>query len=739
MRKVIFCSREGGETRVCMLVSGKLVNIDAEGQHAGSLARNIYRGKVTGVSRSLNAAFVSIGEGKEGFLSIQDVHPAILAGYPRGAGMQDIFNSGQEILVQVVRDAVKEKGPVLTTCISLPGRYLVLIPAVERTGISKKLPEDERQRLRDIISEVEIPEGFGVIVRTAGRNQRREEMLADLNQLVAQWKHIESAYMGATAPALLVREQTVAARFLREYFTDDVAEVLVEGAGLQQEILDALSDVMPRLQKVVKLYSDPMPLFVRYGIEAQIEKMFLRDVPLPSGGRIVIDRTEALTAIDVNSGRTRTKDVEDTALQTNLEAAEEIANQLMLRDLGGLVVVDFIDMASSKNRKKVQDLFEKCFEEDKARVNFGKISQFGLLEMTRQRMRSGVVTQGTRPCPRCDGVGYIRSVPSSALQILRRIRELAVSGNGRVITVTAPVEVANFMQNGLRDSIYALEKERGIRISVLADPTVHVETIDQTAAVQEQGPQDQTATAQPAPAEPAATDVPASEDGGQKPGRDRKQRGRGRGGQDQGPARAQADRAAKGQDRGAQQPRDERTAKGQDRGAQRPREDRAAKGQDRDAQQPRDERTAKGQDRGAQQPREPGAGEEPRSGRSRRRRRGRSDWRNGQEQDQDRGPAAASDALLPPPLPPQAGEAPAGASPGQEPSGREAVRRLAAEHGPTAPREAGAASAPGSARQGGTEPDGEPAGPRWTEPDNGLFEARETLLDGLIKKLLRIK
>ena len=480
MKKAILISREGGETRACLLSSGQLVNIDAEGTSGSSTIGNIYKGKISDISRSLNAAFVDIGSPKEGFLSINDVHPAILEGFPKRPFMSEIFSRHQDVLVQVVRDPVGEKGAMLTTCISLPGRYVVLMPAVEKTGISKKLPEEERQRLREIIEEVEIPEGFGVIVRTAGQDRKKQELLTDLTELIKVWQQIEVVFNESASPSLVLQEQSLAIRFLREYLTQDVNEIVVDDEGLRKEVNAFLTVVMPKYKKMVKLYTDRLPLFVRYNVEGQIERMFLRDVTLPSGGRIVIDKTEALIAIDVNSGRHKEKDIEETALRSNLEAAQEIAIQCKLRDLGGLIVIDFIDMYQQKNRNQVQQHIKECFKDDKAKVSFGKISQFGLLEMTRQKLRSGMVSRATESCSRCGGVGYVRTIPSMGLHVLRRIREMAVNGNTDSITVTAPVDVANFMHNSLRGLLLDLERQHGIKVVILGRADLTEETIEAT-------------------------------------------------------------------------------------------------------------------------------------------------------------------------------------------------------------------------------------------------------------------
>ncbi len=498
MKKMILISREGGETRACLLASGQLVNIDAEGTSGSSIIGNIYKGKISDISRSLNAAFIDIGSPKEGFLSINDVHPAILEGFPKRPFMSEIFSRNQDVLVQVVRDPVGEKGAMLTTCISLPGRYVVLMPAVEKTGISKKLPEDERQRLREIIEEVEIPEGFGVIVRTAGQDRKKQELLADLDELIKVWKQIEAVYGESSSPALVLQEQSLAIRFLREYLTPDVNEIIVDDEALRKEVGAFLNVVMPKYKKMLKHYTDRLPLFVRYAVESQIEKMFLRDVPLPSGGRIVIDKTEALIAVDVNSARHKEKDIEETALRSNMEAAQEIAIQCKLRDLGGLIVIDFIDMYQQKNRNLVQQHIKECFKDDKAKVSFGKISQFGLLEMTRQKLRSGLVSRATESCSRCGGVGYVRTIPSMGLHVLRRIREMAVSGNADAITVNAPVEVANFMHNGLRGLLLDLERQHGVRVVIQGRVDLIEETIEATRS--EVPARKEAETTRPAPA-----------------------------------------------------------------------------------------------------------------------------------------------------------------------------------------------------------------------------------------------
>lgn len=479
MKKAILISRDGGETRACLLQSGKLVNVDAEGPSGASIIGNIYKGRVADIHRGLNAAFVDIGEGKEGFLSIQDIHPAILEQYERRPHMNDIFKRGQEILVQVLRDPVGDKGAMLTTCISLPGRYVVLMPASENSGISKKLPEEERARLREIVDKVEIPDGFGIIVRTAGEGRKKLEITRDLGQLIKLWNQIEKVYGNSKAPSLVVQEQSVAIRFLRDYLASDITEIVVDSAETHKEVSRFLNLVMPKVKKQLKLYTEQLPLFIRYGVEAQLEKMFLRDVPLPSGGRIVIDTTEALIAVDVNSGRHKEKNVEETALRANLEAAEEIASQIMLRDLGGLLVIDFIDMYQAKNRTAVHKMLRDRLKDDKAKVSLGRISQFGLLEMTRQRLRSGIVSRATEKCTHCQGVGYRRTTSSSGLHILGRIREIAAGDKLDIIKVTCPVHVANFVQNSLRDLINTVEQERNIKVLIEGDPDTFAETFEQ--------------------------------------------------------------------------------------------------------------------------------------------------------------------------------------------------------------------------------------------------------------------
>jgi ribonuclease E len=552
MKQAILISREGGETRCCLLLSGKLVNIDAEGPSGGTIVGNIYKGIITDISRSLNAAFVNYGKEKEGFLSIHDVHPAILENLPRNPHMRDIFSKGQEILIQATRDPIGDKGATLTTCISLPGRFIVLVPAGEKTGISRKLPDDERKRLREIMADIKVPDGFGVIVRTAGRDRKKQELLKDVNQLISLWQSIEELYGKVTAPSLVLQEQGLAVRYLREYLTPEVDEILVDDADVHEGVGRFLALVMPRMKEKLHLYKELLPLFARYNVESQVQNMFLRDVSLPSGGRIVIDRTEALVAIDVNSGRQRGKDAEETATRTNLEAAEEIASQLLLRDLGGLIVIDFIDMDKASNRTAVQQHLKECMRNDKAKFNIGRISQFGLLEMTRQKLRSGFVSQSTEPCPHCEGLGYLRTASSNGLQILRKVRELAVADGANVVRVCAPVAVANFMQNSLRNLINKLEVETGVKVVIESDPSLVKEKIELSKVEGEQREQphpietpyyeapipEAPAEAPPEPeaaaVEPPTADQPA---GGEPPPRSR--RGRRRKGE-RGPAAAPA-------------------------------------------------------------------------------------------------------------------------------------------------------------------------------------------------------
>ncbi|MFH1532567.1 MAG: Rne/Rng family ribonuclease [Pseudomonadota bacterium] len=459
--------------RVALLSEGRLVNVEIEGGGASSIKGDVYKARVTSVNTSFQAAFVEYGGVREGFLSVQDLTGDLVTGHGSHPRIEKVLKPGRELLVQVTKDPIDQKGASMTTAVSLPGRFLVLVPGGSRLGVSKKLPDDHRSRLKEMMSGVEIPEGFGVITRTAAVNvTRKQDLIRDMTQLVRLWGTIEAKAEATRAPSLLFRDQGVAIRFLREYFTTDVTEVWVDEPELYKEVEDFFTAVMPRSRRVVKLYQDYLPLFSRYDVERQIAEMFARKVPLPSGGSIVMDRTEALVAIDVNSGRVREKSPEDTALKANLDAAREIGRQAVLRDLSGLLVIDFIDMEREGSSRAVEQELKNAFKDDKARLTFGKISRFGLLEMSRQKIRQDV-TQGIfQPCIACAGTGTVRSPEFHSLHVLRRLRDTIARRDPERVVVELPVEPANYLQNRMRSVLALWEAQQQVRIEIMASPAV---------------------------------------------------------------------------------------------------------------------------------------------------------------------------------------------------------------------------------------------------------------------------
>ena len=459
--------------RAALLSEARLVNVEIEGGGASSIKGDVYKARVTSVNTSFQAAFLEYGGIREGFLSVQDLSGDLLKGHPSHPRIEKVLKPGRELVVQVTKDPIDQKGATLTTAVSLPGRFLVLVPGGSRLGVSKKLPEEHRARLRDMMSGLEVPEGFGVITRTAAVNvTRKQDLVRDMNQLVRLWNTIHAKGEATKAPAQLFRDQGVAIRFLREYFTTDVTEVWVDEPDLYKEVEDFFAAVMPRSRRVVKLYQDYLPLFSRYDVERQIGEMFFRKVDLPSGGSIVMDRTEALVAIDVNSGRVREKSPEETALKANLEAAREIACQAVLRDLSGLLVIDFIDMERAQSIRQVEQELKTAFKGDKARLTFGRISRFGMLEMSRQKIRQDV-TQGIfQPCPTCAGTGTVRSPEFHSLQVLRRLRDTIARRDPERVVVELPLEPANFLQNRMRAVLARWEVQQQVRIEIMANAGV---------------------------------------------------------------------------------------------------------------------------------------------------------------------------------------------------------------------------------------------------------------------------
>ena len=457
------------ETRVALVEGGVLSNLEIDTRSLVHAKGNVYKGIVHRVNPSLQAAFVDYGADKQGFLPLSEIHDRY---YPTGVRgkrvpIQEVLREGQELMVQVVKDEIGNKGASLTTFVSIPGRYLVLMPDSGKTGLSRRLPGDERKRLKDLIDSLPVPDGFGVIIRTAGVERDELGISQDLEYLKRLWSNLEERFQGRKDAGLIHRERDLALRFLRDYATSKIDEVFVDDANVFEEIRDFCTILMPEMKGRIRHYTDPTPLFSRYQIEDQIDDVFARRIDLPSGGSIVIEQTEALVSIDVNSGRVKTDDIEKTALTTNLEAASDIARQLKLRDLGGLVVVDFIDMRSRDNVRNVEQSARDAFADDKAKVKFSRISDFGLMEISRQRLKSSIMKGSFEPCSHCGGTGKTRSVESSALYLLRRIKETVLRGTNYMhMSATMPVDVANYVLNRKRADLIDLQQQTRTTIDI---------------------------------------------------------------------------------------------------------------------------------------------------------------------------------------------------------------------------------------------------------------------------------
>ena len=479
MKRMLINATQAEELRVAMVDGQKLYDLDIESRSREQKKGNIYKARITRVEPSLEAAFVDYGSERHGFLPLKEIARSYFRTGAEEAGktgIRDLVAEGTEILIQVEKEERGNKGAALTTYISLAGRFLVLMPNNPRAGgVSRRLDGEDRAELREALAQLDMPDGMGVIIRTAGVGRGTEELQWDLDWLVRLWKEIDDAADGRRAPFLVHQESNAIIRALRDGLRADIGEVLIDDAATFAQAREFVEQVMPQQLPRLKLYEDPVPLFSRYQIESQIESAFAREVRLPSGGALVIDHTEALVSIDINSARaTRGADIEETALNTNLEAADEVARQLRLRDLGGLIVIDFIDMEPSRNQRAVEDRLRDALEHDRARVQIGRISRFGLLEMSRQRLRPSLGESSHITCPRCDGQGTIRGVESLALSVLRLVEEDAMKEKtGRVIA-QVPVEVATFLVNEKRAAIAILEARHGVTIMVL--PNEHFET-----------------------------------------------------------------------------------------------------------------------------------------------------------------------------------------------------------------------------------------------------------------------
>ena len=478
MKRMLFNATQQEELRVAIVDGQKLIDIDIEAAGREQRKGNIYKGVITRIEPSLEACFVNYGEERHGFLPFKEVARTYFKeGIDvRNASIKDALREGQEIIVQVEKEERGQKGAALTSFVSLAGRYLVLMPNNPRGGgVSRRIEGEDRQELREAMSQLEVPDGMSIIARTAGIGRDATELQWDLSYLMQLWKAIDEAAKGNSAPLLIYLESSLVIRAIRDYFQPDIGEILIDTDDIYEQAAAFMSVVMPDNLPRVKRYHDDVPLFSRFQIEHQIETAYSRTVPLPSGGAIVIDHTEALVSVDVNSARaTRGSDIEETATRTNLEAADEIARQARLRDLGGLIVIDFIDMESSKAQKDVENRLRDALRHDRARVQMGKISKFGLMEMSRQRLRPALSEGSHVTCPRCNGTGHIRDTESSALQVLRIIQEEAMKENTAAIHTQVPVEVAAFLLNEKRAEVIKIETR--FKVNVLMIPNKHLET-----------------------------------------------------------------------------------------------------------------------------------------------------------------------------------------------------------------------------------------------------------------------
>ena len=477
MKKMLINATQPEELRVALVDGQKMYDLDIENRTRLQKKSNVYIGKITRVEPSLEAAFVEFGADRHGFLPMKEISREYFRKNSGGEGrmkIKELVKEGTEVIVQVDKEERGNKGAALTTFISLAGRYLVLMPNNPRAGgISRRIEGDERTELRDVLSDLEIPNGMGVIVRTAGIGRGTEELQWDLNYLTQLWDAVKAASEEEKAPALLLQESNVIIRAIRDYLREDIDQVIIDSPEAYQLALTFINHIMPQYQSRLQLYDDTTPMFNRFQIESQIETAFQREVRLPSGGSIVIDPTEALVSIDINSARaTRGSNIEETALQTNLEAADEVARQLRLRDMGGLIVIDFIDMLAARNQREVENRIRDALKIDRARVQVGRISRFGLLEMSRQRLRPSLGETSAISCPRCSGQGTIRDTKSLSLAILRLLEEEAIKERSAEVRAIVPVPVAAYLLNEKRTALTDIEELTKVRMVVVPNPNM---------------------------------------------------------------------------------------------------------------------------------------------------------------------------------------------------------------------------------------------------------------------------
>lgn len=477
MKRMLINATQSEELRVALVDGQQLYDLDIESPGHEQKKSNIYKAKITRIEPSLEAAFVDYGADRHGFLPMKEIAREY---FPKGYSFQgrpnikEVLHEGQEVIVQIDKEERGQKGAALTTFISLAGSYLVLMPNNPRAGgISRRIEGDERTDLKASLSKLTLPKGMGLIVRTAGVGKEYEELEWDLNVLLHHWNAISEAAASRPAPFLIHQETNVILRAIRDYLRRDIGEVLIDRPKTFESVKKHIEIVRPDFLSKVKLYNNDVPLFTHYQIETQIESAFQREVRLPSGGSIVIDPTEAMTSIDINSARaTKGSDIEETAFNTNLEAAEEIARQLRLRDLGGLVVIDFIDMTPVRHQREVENRMRDAVRQDRARIQLGRISRFGLLEMSRQRLRPSIGETSQSVCPRCSGTGHVRGVESLALSVLRLMEEEAIKDNTQQVQAQVPVPVATYLLNEKRRSVFHIEKHHSVNILIIPNPNM---------------------------------------------------------------------------------------------------------------------------------------------------------------------------------------------------------------------------------------------------------------------------
>ncbi len=480
MKRMLVNATQQEELRVAMVDGQRLYDLDLETSSREQKKSNIYKARITRIEPSLEACFVDYGSSRHGFLPLKEIARSYFKKDVKAGGgrvnIKDVVHEGQELVIQVEKEERGNKGAALTTFISLAGRYLVLMPNNPRAGgVSRRIEGEDRNEIREAMAALDIKEGMGLIVRTAGVGRNHEELQWDLDYLVQLWDAIEKASSERAAPFLIYQESNVIIRALRDYLRTDIGEILIDNDALYQDAVDFMQQVMPHNLKKLKHYQDPVPLFTRYQIESQIETAFNREVRLPSGGSIVIDHTEALVSIDINSARaTKGGDIEETALNTNLEAAEEVARQLRLRDMGGLVVIDFIDMYQSRNQRAVENRLRDSLKVDRARVQVGRISRFGLLEMSRQRLSASLGEASQIVCPRCNGQGTIRGIESLALSVLRILEEESIKEKTSRVVAQLPVNVATFLLNEKRKMVTEIEARNKVELVLI--PNTNLET-----------------------------------------------------------------------------------------------------------------------------------------------------------------------------------------------------------------------------------------------------------------------